>query len=365
MNISKTACAVISIILLAAAATAFPLKTGYTLQEAMFYQKLPDSTVRCELCPHRCTLQPGQRGLCRVRLNENGTLFSLVFGRPCTVNTGPIEKAPFFHFLPGSKRLCIATAGCNLRCSFCQNWDISQSRPEDIDSYEMSPEAVVQKARELKMDSICFTYSEPVIFYEYIYETCRIAQKYGMRTAVVSNGYINEEPLKKLLPVIDAIKIDLKSFSNDFYRDVCMADLSSVLSTLKIIKESKKHLEIVVLIIPTLNDSEKEISAMCEWIHKNLGDDVPLHFSRFIPQYKLTNLPMTPVSTLDRAYSIAKKNHINYVYVGNVPGHQNNSTYCPGCAKRIIHRIQYEVVENHVVEGKCEYCGLPIPGFWK
>jgi pyruvate formate lyase activating enzyme len=333
-------------------------------QEAMFYSKMPDGIVNCALCPHRCKLAPGQTGLCRVRLNRDGVLTSLVFGKPCSVNVGPIEKAPFYHFLPGSQRLCVATAGCNLRCRFCQNWEISQAAPDEVRSYDFPPQDLVKKALEMKLPTICFTYSEPTIFYEYMYATSVLAQAKGLKTTMVSAGFISEEPMKKLLPYMSAVKIDLKSFNDDFYRDVCMGELDGVLQTLRLLKKEGTHFEIVVLIIPTLNDSDEEMQKMCLWIRENLGTDVPLHFTRFVPAYKLTSLPMTPVQTLEKAHAIAKKNGLNFVYIGNVPGHRYNSTYCPKCEKKIIGRTQYEIEEYHIRDGKCEFCGTAVPGVW-
>ena len=331
----------------------------------MFYKKQAGHSVKCELCPHKCVLDDNQRGLCRVRINKGGTLYSLVFGKACSLNVSPIEKAPFYHFLPGSKRLCMATAGCNMRCSFCQNWQISQSKPEDIRSYDIPPQDIVNKAREMQIPIICFTYSEPVIFYEYMYAICLIAKSENVRTAMVSNGFIMPAAMKKLLPYLDAVKVDLKAFTDDFYQDICMGKLNDVLKTLQLLKEQKKHFEIVVLIIPTLNDSSAELQDMCQWIYHNLGPDVPLHFTRFVPAYKLKSLPMTPIQTLEKAYSIAKKNHLNYVYIGNVPGHKYNSTYCPRCRKKIIDRSGYEIKGFHISHGKCSFCGHTIPGVWE
>ena len=334
-------------------------------KEAMFYEKLGNNLVKCQLCPHKCILPDGIRGLCKVRLNKGGTLYTLIFGKPCTVTLDIIEKAPFYHFLPGSKRLCVATAGCNMKCLYCQNWQISQSYPEDITSLDYPPKKLVETAKKLNLKILCFTYSEPVIFYEYMYESSKLAQRNNIKTAMVSNGFINPEPLKKLLPYMTAVKIDLKSFSEEFYEKICGGHLKDVLNTLKVLKNQKKHFEIVVLLIPTLNDSTVELTRMCKWIHNNLGDDVPLHFIRFMPSYKLTNIPMTPVSTLEKARKIAKTFGINYVYIGNVPGHKYNSTFCPNCGKMLIHRKGFSILEFHIKDGKCEYCGTPIPGIWK
>jgi len=334
-------------------------------KEAMWYTPLQFSRVRCDLCPHKCVIEEGRGGFCRVRENRDGKLYSLVYGKPCAVNIGPIEKAPLYHFIPGHRRLTIATMGCNLSCKHCQNWHISQISPAEISHYTLSPEEVVKHAKRLGVNSISFTYTEPTIFYEYMYSIATLARKRGLRTSVVSNGFISPEPLRKLIKVLDAVKIDLKAFTERFYYEICSAELAPVLKTLQVLKEEGIFFEIVNLIIPTLNDNPDEIEKMCLWIKENLGEDVPVHFSRFTPAYRLTRLPATPVETLEEAVRIGQRVGLKYVYIGNVPGHRYSSTYCPGCGEKLIHRIHFSVLSNSIEDGKCGYCGHKIPGIWE
>lgn len=330
----------------------------------MFYQKLANNVVSCQLCPHRCTIAESESGFCRVRKNNSGKLYSMVYGRPCTVDIGPIEKAPLYHFIPGHRRLCLATVGCNLRCKYCHNWQISQSSPGQLREHDMSAEDIVNEAIRRGVKSVSFTYTEPTIFYEYMYDISRIAKRRGLKTSIVSNGFINSEPLRKLIPYLDAVKIDLKAFNENFYRDISSARLKPVLETLKVLKEENKFFEMVNLIVPTLNDDSDEIRNMCEWINKSLGSNTPIHFSRFSPTYKLTNLPSTPVSTLEEAVKIAFAAGLKYVYIGNVPGHKHNSTYCPECRERLIHRTHFSVLSNNLQNGNCQFCGYRIHGIW-
>ncbi len=335
-----------------------------SLKEACFYRKLGDNETQCLMCPRRCLIPEGARGVCRNRENRSGTLFALTYGRPCSIAVEPIEKAPFWHFIPGHKRLCVATVGCNLRCKYCQNWHISQKRVEEVRHYNLSPEEVVKIARREGVKSICFTFSEPTAFYEYMYDIAKLAKENGLMSSMVSNGFINPEPLRKLTKVLDAVKIDLKGFSEDFYEKVCFGRLGPVLNTLRILKEEGTWLEIVNLIVPPLNDDPNEIEKMCEWIKKNLGDEVPLHFIRFFPNYKLTHLPPTPVETLEKAIEIAQGVGLKYVYIGNVPGHKYNFTYCPKCGRCLIKRVVFFLLENNIVNGRCKFCGEKIPGLW-
>jgi pyruvate formate lyase activating enzyme len=332
--------------------------------EAVFYKKERGTTVQCLLCPRECVISDGKRGFCRNRENRGGTLYALVYGKPAVVDIGPIEKAPIYHFIPGHFRLCITCASCNFRCKYCQNWHLSQQSIEELDHYSYSPSEIVREAKKQGLNSISFTYTEPTVYYEYLYDISVLAKEAGMKTSIVSNGYINREPLLKLLKVQDAVKIDLKGFSEEFYKKVCSASLKPVLESLKTVKSAKVWLEVVNLVIPTLNDDPKMIDEMCRWVKENLGVDTPLHFTRFHPDYKLTHLSPTPVSTLDQAHDIAKKNGLRYVYVGNVPGHVHHSTYCPFCNRKIIHRTNFNVLEINVIDGKCGFCNSPIEGKW-
>ncbi len=334
-------------------------------REAMWYTPLTDNKVQCELCPRRCIALDGQRGYCEVRENRGGKLYTLVYGNPCAVHIDPIEKKPFNHFLPATTALSIATVGCNLECAYCQNWHISQARPEEVQSYDLPPEEVVKIALEKECESIAYTYTEPTIFYEYMFDTAKLARSKGIRNVIVTAGFINLEPLRELCKFIDAIRVDLKGFTQDFYMNVCNGALGPVLKTLKTIQEEGVWLEIINLVVPTLNDDPKDIKRMCQWIKGNLGFDVPLHFTRFYPMYKLKSLPPTPIETLEKAREIALNEGLHYVYIGNVPGHPAEDTYCPKCGKLLIDRAGFFVTENHIVDGKCEYCGEPIPGVWK
>jgi len=333
-------------------------------REAMFYKKLEGQRVRCQLCPRRCLIGEGRRGFCRNRENREGILYSVVYGQPSAVDVGPIEKAPLYHFGPGHFRLCLTCASCNLRCKYCHNWHLSQKSIEELSHYSYSPAEIVQQAQAHKLSSISFTYTEPTVYYEYLYDISVIAKQRGTMTSIVSNGYINREPLLKLLPVLDAVKIDLKGFSEKFYEEVCAATLKPVLESLLTVRKGKVWLEIVNLIVTSLNDDPKMIEEMCSWIKENLGEDVPLHFTRFFPNYKLTYLPPTPISTLEAAYEIARKNGLRYVYIGNVPGHMRNSTFCPSCSQRVIHRTHFDVREVNLINGKCKFCQYTIEGRW-
>ena len=334
-------------------------------REAMHYKKLEEGRVECEICPRACKVAPKERGYCGVRENVDGSYRTLVYGRACSAHVDPIEKKPLFHVLPGTQAFSIATAGCNIECKFCQNWEISQFRPEQVRSMHLPPEKLVRHAREEGIESIAFTYTEPVIFYEYMLDTARLAKEEGVKSVMISNGYINEKPMAELCEHLSAVKIDLKAFTEKFYVESCSGKLEPVLNTLRLLSKKKMWYEIVVLLVTTLNDSEDEITRMCAWIHDELGPDVPIHFSRFYPTYKVKNLPPTPISTLTRAWEIAIGAGLNFAYVGNVPGHEGESTYCPDCKKMLVQRIGYRIARVAITEGKCAYCGRPIPGVWE
>jgi len=335
------------------------------LREAMFYKVLVGNEVQCQMCFRKCIIPEGRRGACRNRENRKGKLYSVVYGRPSAVHVDPVEKEPQYHFLPGSEILCIGTAGCNFRCRHCHNWHLSQRSIEEMAYvYDLMPEKAVEQALKNKIPTMSFTYNEPTSFYEYVYDIAKLAKEKGLRIIWHSNGAINPAPLKELLKYTDGVTIDLKGFSQRAY-DNSSAELEPVLRTLKIIKKESKWLEIVNLVIPTINDDLEEIRKMCIWIKENLGVDVPLHFSRFFPAYRLTQLPPTPISTLEKAYEIARKVGLNYVSIGNVPGHKYNSTFCPKCGKKLIHRTHFMVLSNDIEDGKCRFCGQEIPGIWK
>ncbi|MEE4271042.1 MAG: AmmeMemoRadiSam system radical SAM enzyme [Thermoanaerobaculales bacterium] len=334
-------------------------------REASWYEKLDEDRVECGLCPQRCTVADAERGTCGVRENRGGVYYTLVHSLACSVHADPIEKKPFFHVMPGELALSYATAGCNVECKFCQNWEISQFRPEQVRSAYLPPEALVAAARRASAKLTAATYSEPVVFWEYVRDAARAAGKAGLYPTVVSNGYIREEPLREVLPLLRAIKVDLKSFREEFYRDQLRGELKPVLEALEIIRGSGVWLEIVVLLIPTLNDSEAEVRDLSRWVKTNLGADVPLHFTRFHPTYRLTNLPPTPVATLERAWEIARAEGLEHVYLGNVPGHPGENTVCPGCGEILIRRLGFKIIDNRLVGGSCPSCRRKIPGVWR
>jgi pyruvate formate lyase activating enzyme len=332
--------------------------------EARYYKKLPDREIQCHLCPRNCILGDKERGYCGVRENREGTYYTLVYGKAAAVHVDPIEKKPFFHFLPKTMALSIATAGCNVNCKFCQNWEISQVRPEQIKHADLPPEAVVRTAQKYNCPSIAYTYSEPIIFFEYMYDTSLEARKKGIKNLVVTGAHVNPEPFKDLLEVVDGVKIDLKAFSQDFYTEYVRGELQPVLDAIVAASQSRVWLEIVYLVIPTLNDRASEIRQMCRWIKNEIGLDVPLHFSRFYPAYLLKNLPPTPISTLVKLRNIALEEGLHYVYIGNVPGQEGENTFCPHCGKIVIKRTGYLIEKINIKKGKCAFCGHEIPGFW-
>jgi len=334
------------------------------LAPALHYEKQPGLKVVCKLCPRECRVADAERGYCGVRENRGGDYYTLVYGRTCSIHVDPIEKKPFFHVLPGAAALSLATAGCNMECRFCQNWEISQFRPEQVPSVEAPPEGVLNAARQNQVPVIAYTYNEPTVFYEYLLAIARATSARGLRNVVISNGYIQERPLRELAPFLTAYKVDLKAFTERFYAEQCSATLAPVLDTLRTLKSLGLWTEIVVLIIPTLNDDEDSNRAMFRWVMTNLGPDVPLHLGRFHSTYKITNLPDTPVPTLERLHAIAKEEGLNYVYLGNVPGHAAESTYCPQCGTRVIERYGFVVNVMRLKNGHCPTCNLAIPGVW-
>ncbi len=330
---------------------------------ARYYLKTPRG-LRCQLCPNRCDIKEGERGDCRTRINIGGELFTLAYGNPCAVHIDPIEKKPLNHYLPGSTSLSIATAGCNLACLNCQNWEISQKAPDEVASVELMPGQVAAMAHSKSCKSVAYTYTDPVVYYEYVVDSAKAARELGIKNVIVSAGYIEEPPLREWCKYIDAANIDLKSFSDELYQNLNAGLLEPVLNTLKILKEEGVWLEITNLIVPRWTDDPEMIKQMCGWLADNGFENVPLHFSRFTPTYKLSNLPVTPVEILDQARNIALKSGLKYVYVGNVPGHEGKDTYCPACKKKLIDRSGYRLVANHITEGKCSFCGEAIAGVW-
>jgi len=335
------------------------------LKEALFYKALKKSKdVQCKLCPRFCVIKNGERGSCGTRTNIDGKLYSLVYGKPCTLAIDPIEKKPFYHFLPGSKALSIATTGCNLHCLHCQNAQISQARFEDVPHLEASPESVVQQAKANGAKSISFTYTEPTVFYEYMLDIAKLAKKEKIKCNIVSNGYINPMPLKKLAPYIKAANIDLKGNAL-FYEKVSDARIEPVLETIKFLHDKGVWLELTYLVIPGYNDDIEEIKSTISWIKKNIGLEVPLHFSAFYPCYKMMNVPPTPPEFLIKARIIAKQQGLKFVYTGNIQDDEGSTTFCPWCNRAVIKRKSIFVTENNLKRGKCKFCKNPVPGVWQ
>jgi pyruvate formate lyase activating enzyme len=330
---------------------------------AMYQEKTPRG-IMCRICPNECVLKEGELSQCNNRKVRNSVLYTMAFGNPCSVNVDPVEKKPLYHFIPGSKAYSIATAGCNLACLNCQNWTISQTSPDKTRNYDLMPEKVVSECISNNCESIAYTYSEPVTFYEYVYETAVIARKSGIKNIVKSNGYINTEPLKKLCTVIDGANIDLKAFNESTYLKLSGGKLQPVLDSLLVYRDMGVWLEITNLIVPSWSDNLDEIGKMCKWLSENGFKNTPVHFSRFYPLHKLEQLPPTPVDILNKAANIASKEGLKFVYTGNVPGMEQGNTFCPSCKSIVISRIGFRVESNRVTDGKCGKCGYKIDGVW-
>ncbi|MCU0472432.1 MAG: AmmeMemoRadiSam system radical SAM enzyme [Bacteroidales bacterium] len=335
-----------------------------TLRRVAMFQEETPRGIMCRICPNECVLKEGETSKCNNRRVKDSKLYTMAFGNPCSVNIDPIEKKPLYHFLPGSRAYSIATAGCNMVCLNCQNWAISQTSPDKTRNYDLMPDKVVNEAITNSCRSIAYTYSEPVTFYEYTYETAVLAKRTGIRNIVKSNGYINADPLKKLCSVIDAANIDLKSFNDSTYLRLTGGKLQPVLDSLKIYLNSGVWLEITNLVIPKWSDNIDEIAAMCKWLSENGFKDTPLHFSRFHPLYKLEQLPPTPVEILRNAAKVAYSEGLKYVYIGNVPGNEASDTRCPSCGITVIARQGYRITLNNLEAGKCNKCGYEIKGVW-
>lgn len=320
--------------------------------------------VKCSLCPKHCIISPGQSGECRIRINLDGKLKAVVHSYPVAIHLDPIEKKPLFHFLPGSKILSIATVGCNLHCKNCQNWEISQANPEETNAHYIPPNKLVEITLQSKSRSIAYTYTDPIAYYEYTLDASIKAKEKKLKNVLVTAGYINSKPLKKLLNYVDAANIDLKAFSDKFYRNISQGTLKPVLRSIVLAKEMGVHVEITNLLIPTLNDSKKMIKKLVSWIYKNLGPNVPLHFSRFYPHYKMRNLPPTSSDTLEMARSMALDIGLNFVYIGNLYSEEGENTYCPKCKKLLIERTGYKIMENYLTNGRCSFCHHPLEGIW-
>jgi pyruvate formate lyase activating enzyme len=336
--------------------------SGAQKKTAQYWTPMGEA-VACELCPHGCILAEGRTGLCRTRQNMKGTLINNAYANPCAVHVDPIEKKPLFHVLPGAKSYSLAIAGCNLRCLNCQNYTISQQFPKDTDTIYLPPEKVVEEAKREGCSTIAYTYSEPIVWYEYMLETSKLAKKAGLKNLWITAGYINEAPLAELAPSMDAANINLKTFRNDISLKLNSAKLAPVMATIQNALKYGIWVEVTNLVVPTWTDNLDMIREMCKWHKQELGAEVPLHFSRFFPMYKLENLYPTPTDVLVNARKIALDEGIKYVYVGNVEEIDSN-TYCPSCLKPVIVRNGFLITKNALKNGKCGYCGKVIKGIW-
>ena len=343
-----------------------PKKLWKWSHEGFLYKKLENQKVVCGICPNRCVLAPGDRSVCRSKINLDGKLYTLAYGNPCAVNTDPIEKKPLFHFKPRSKAFSLATTGCNFRCLNCQNWEISQTKPEEAAPYsrELFPADVIAAAQHSGAQSIAYTYSEPITFFEYMIDTARLAREAGLDNLWVSNAYINKKPLLELCNVLDGATLNIKSFDDQTYRKLNGGRLNPVLNTFKTLHEQGIHFELINLVVPGYTDNEDMVKSMCEWILENIGPDHPLHFLRFFPQYKLDRLAPTPVSTLTRYRELAMRQGIHYAYVGNVARHEGTNTYCHHCKKLLIERRGYFIPTDNLAGNHCKFCNTRIPGVW-
>jgi len=339
-------------------------KSDVSPEPARHYKNLDADTTQCRLCPNACIRRPGDLGKCKARGNIEGRYYSMVYNSPCLIHLDKIEKLPMYHFMPGINVFSVATAGCNLTCKYCQNWQFSQSSPYETENLKITPMEIIRKAGDAGCNAIAFFYTEPVVYFEYMTDIAVLAKKAGMKTIMVTAGYIQEAPLKEILPLIDAVTFGLKGFSDSYYRDIVGGKLEHVLEALRWIDRSGVWCEIVNLIVPTLNDNADDIRRMCEWIGTNLSKNRPVHFTRFVPEYLLRNIPMTPQRTLEKARDIGYQSGLSYVYTGNLPGHEGNNTHCPRCHQILIRRIGIHLKSNSIRNNRCPHCGTPQNGLW-
>ncbi len=330
------------------------------IKEGILFDVLPGNKVKCNICSHRCTIAEGKVGICGTRKNIGGKIYSIIYNTVSSEAVDPVEKKPLYHFLPGTLSYSLGTIGCNFRCLHCQNWNISQVALEEAYTKEITPEEAIKRAVAAGCRSISWTYNEPAIWHEYTFDSAVLAKKAGLKTIYVTNGYITAEALRRMAPYLDAYRVDIKSFSEEFYRKVCGARLAPVLESIKLAKELGIHIETITLLIPSKNDSKEEVTGIVKWVHDNLGEDTPMHFTRFYPMHKMDDVPPTPVETLEMAYDIARKEGMKFVYTGNVPGHKYENTYCPKCNALLIDRAGFRVNAVKIMNGKCPDCGEKI-----
>jgi len=327
-----------------------------------YARSLPGGRVKCGVCPLDCELSEGETCFCRTRTNRGGVLWTDAFANPCIVRVDAIEKMPLAHVTPGGRTLSLGVGGCNVRCLYCQNWKQSQARPRELQNRKLSPGQVVTSLAGRPVQTIAYTYTEPVAFLEYVHDVAAATREKGIRNVVATAGFVREKPLADLCKVVDAFSFSLKGFDDAFYRKVVGCGLPPILKALDVIKNSGTWLEVVTLLVPTLNDDDKSVRALARHVARNLGPDVPLHFSRFVPEYRLKNLPPTPIKTMERARSLALSEGVRYCYLSNVAPHAGNDTYCPGCKKAIVKRLGFKILGNHLKTGACGFCGHAIPG---
>lgn len=346
-------------------AAAAGLQRGWVQRrECLYFTTLSQGRVRCDLCPHLCEIESGQRGRCGVRENTDETLWTVAYANPCAVQIDPVEKKPFYHVLPGTKTLSLATAGCNLHCKSCLNWEAAQATPEETYNHQLSASEAVERAESYGCRSIACSYVEPVVFIEYMTEIADRCRQGPLLHLLHSAGYVNPLPLEELCGRLDAACIDLKGFTEEFYRDLVGGSLAPVLDTLERLKDNDVHTEIVNLLIPGKNDDPQSVRAMCRWICRRLGPEVPLHFFRFYPRYLLKSVPPTSVSALESARAVAMEEGLHYAYIANVPEHPGKHTYCPQCREMLVERVGYITTILALADGQCTKCGHEIPGVW-
>lgn len=340
-------------------------QTGDGLHKASYWEPMADNKVKCKLCPNNCILEAEKNGPCFSRGNRKGEMFALSYALPSVIMLDDIEKTPLYHYQLNEKVFSIATAGCNLHCQFCQNWEISQAGPNDVKTFNLEPAEVIARAKKNNVNSINFFYTEPFVYYEYMLDIAKLAKQEKMKTFCITAGYAGKEPLEELIPYIDAFVLGLKGFDDSFYKKYCGGSVEYIKDTIKTLvkHKDKTWFEIVNLLITGLNDDIAGIREMVKWIKSEAGINVPLHFTRFEPAYKMMDIPATPLGRFEDVYDLAKKEGMQYVYIGNIAGHKGNNTYCPKCDKLLIERVNYEVIKNSLKNGKCS-CGNEIPGHW-
>lgn len=332
--------------------------------DTKYYDRLSANKTKCHICPLHCILRPGETCFCRTRTNHDGRLYCHAYANPCVIAVDPLEKLPLYHYLPGRKNLSVAFGGCNMRCLYCQNWRLSQVKPHELETYDLPCDKALETAEAKALDIIAYAYTEPVVYSEYVRDLSALSRPRGIKNVAATALYIEEPPLRELCRTVDAFSVALKGFDEKFYRDVIGSNLKPVLKAMEVLKEEKVWFEIVNLVLPTYNDDPRKIKKMCKWIVKNLGNDVPIHFGRFVPEYKLKDLVRTPVSTLERCREIALDAGMKYPYIFNVSPHEGNHTFCPKCDRKLVQRLGLKVLDMQIIEGYCPHCNEPIPGVW-